>query len=456
MRLYEKELTIPVSPDHKDLLSYIDQALQFRLTDGSSPLRFVVTETDAEYYHCEIGVLAEDGDSAARGPESMLRFVPRDGEKADRFNAVLLVPTGIGAEIGGHAGDASPVALLLAEACDRLITHPNVVNASDLNEMSECMLYVEGSIISRLLMGTAGLQPVRANRVVVVIDAHEDSLFSDAAVNAVSAARASYGFSCPRVIRLDPPVKMRAVYTQSGRATGEVTSLEFLFKVLEEYRDEYDAVAISSVIDVPKSVHQEYFDCAGKMVNPWGGVESLLTHAISSRFDVPSAHSPMFESREIANANPGVVDPRMAAEAISLTFLQCIIKGLHRSPRIITDESKFQRSDVITAADVSCLVIPDGCMGLPTLAALEQGIPVIAVRENQNLMLNDLTVLPWAPGQLHIVENYWEAVGVMSALKAGIAPESVRRPLAQTATEVRRRSEEVQTSGIKDKTSGVG
>ncbi len=435
MRLYEKEVTIPVLPDHKGLLSHIDQALRFRLTDGASPLRFVVTETDAEHYHCEIGVMAEDGATADHSPASILRFVHRGGENAERFNAVLLVPTGIGAEIGGHAGDATPVARLLAEACDQLITHPNVVNASDLNEMPAGTLYVEGSVITRLLMGTAGLRPVRANRVLVVIDAHEDSLFSGAAVNAVSAGRAAYGLDCPRVVQLDPPVKMRAVYTNSGRATGEVTNLEYLWEVLEEYRDDYDAIAISSVIEVPKIYHQEYFARAGEMVNPWGGVEALLTHAISSRFNVPSAHSPMFETREVANANPGVVDPRMAAEAISMTFFQCVLKGLQRSPRIVTDENEMQRPGIVTGADVSCLVIPDGCLGLPTLAALEQGIPVIAVRENSNLMRNDLKALPWAPGQLHIVENYWEVVGVMSALRAGIVPESVRRPLASTAVE---------------------
>ena len=85
--------------------------------------------------------------------------------------------------------------------------------------------------------------------------------------------------------------------------------------------------------------------------------------------------------------------------------------------------------------DVACLVIPDGCIGLPTLAALEQGIPVIAVRENRNIMQNDLTALSWAPGQLHIVENYWEAVGVMTSLKAGIDPRSVRRPISPTVSE---------------------
>ena len=51
------------------------------------------------------------------------------------FNVVLIVPTGIGAEIGGHSGDATPAAILLSEVADSLITHPNVVNASDINEL---------------------------------------------------------------------------------------------------------------------------------------------------------------------------------------------------------------------------------------------------------------------------------------------------------------------------------
>ena len=40
--------------------------------------------------------------------------------------------------------------------------------------------------------------------------------------------------------------------------------------------------------------------------------------------------------------------------------------------------------------------------------------------------------LPFAPGKLFIVENYLEAVGVMTALKAGVAPSAVRRPLDYT------------------------
>ena len=122
----------------------------------------------------------------------------------------------------------------------------------------------------------------------------------------------------------------------------------------------------------------------------------------------------------------------MSAEAISSCFLHCVLKGLHRSPRIISDWTAFGQSGVLTAADVSCLIIPEGCVGLPTLAALEQGIPVIAVRENHNRMKNDLEELAFKPGKLFIVENYLEAVGVMTALKAGVALSSVRRPLGGT------------------------
>ena len=96
----------------------------------------------------------------------------------------------------------------------------------------------------------------------------------------------------------------------------------------------------------------------------------------------------MFESTEIANLDVGIVDPRMSAEAISACFLHCILKGLHNSPRVTRDGMIFQSAGVVTAEDVSCLVIPDGCVGLPTVAAMEQGIPVIAVRENRNRMRN--------------------------------------------------------------------
>ena len=67
-----------------------------------------------------------------------------------------------------------------------------------------------------------------------------------------------------------------------------------------------------------------------------------------------------------------------------------------------------------------------------TANAQKQGIPVIAVKENRNLMRNRLEGLPFAPGKLFVVDSYLEAVGVMVAIRAGVAPAAVRRPLGPT------------------------
>ena len=429
--MFLSEYSIQIPPAHGDtsLLKHFEAEVATRLPEGVTPIRFAVTEGSQAGFHCEIGVMSQLPEGFGER-ESIFRFVRRTTSSGlGAFNVALVVPTGIGAEIGGHAGDAGPVVRMLGAVCDAVITHPNVVNASDVNEIPENGLYVEGSVLSRFLMGTVGLLPVRANRILVIIDRHSDELFVSAAVNTVNAARTSYGLDCSEVVQLDPPIRMSAAYAESGRAAGTVEGLERLCSLLASRRAEYDAVAISSVINVPPEYHSQYFEKAGDMVNPWGGVEAMLTHAVSVLLDVPSAHSPMFESREVSDADPGVVDPRMAAEAVSLSFLQSALKGLQRSPRLVTDPGEMSRADVLTSSNVSALIVPDGCLGLPTLAALEQGIPVIAVRENRNLMQNDLTLLPWEGGGFYRVENYWEAVGVVSALKAGVAAEAVRRPI---------------------------
>ncbi len=432
MHLYESELQIPAASEHRGMLAHISKLVGSHMqSEQAIPIRLVVTASDDNSYHCEVGAISGDLPAGSKSPDSIFRFIRRRLSSSNQFNVVHLVPTGIGAEVGGHAGDASPTATLLASVCDTLITHPNVLNASDIIDIPDNALYVEGSVICRLLMGTAGLHGTRANRILVLMDSHDEPVFNNAVVNSVSGARSTYGLRA-EVVELDPPMQMAWREASSGRAAGKVDQLEPLFQAIQRNAEKFDAVAITSVIDVPQNFHDDYFRLEGGMINPWGGVEALLTHATSVLYDIPSAHSPMFESLEIANSNPGVVDPRMAAEAVSLTFLQSILKGLQRSPSIVTDLDLMRRGSVLTIEDISCLVIPAGCLGLPTLAALEQGVPVIAVRENRNLMRNDLETLPWQDGQFFTVENYWEAAGLIAALQSGIAPESVRRPFRRT------------------------
>lgn len=432
MLLIEKEISVLPPPKNISLLAYFKQAINDILSDDETPIRFVITQSDSDKYHCELGLITDMKNTPSMQHKSIFDFEKRQIENTEQFNTVFLVPTGIGAEIGGHAGDATPVARLLSSISTTLITHPNVVNASDINELPENGLYVEGSVISQLLMGTIGLQKVRSNRVMLVIGKHKDNEINEDIINAVSAARATLGLNCPFVVEMEDPIHMHAEYSSSGRAVGRIEGFERLCKVVSKNRSKIDALALSSIINIPDNADIEYFHSQGDIINPWGGVEAMLTHAISILFDIPSAHSPIVRSTEISNMHFGIVDPRMSAETISVCYLHCILKGLHRSPQIVKDTELFCHPEVLSSSDISCLVIPDCCVGLPTLAALEQGIPIIAVRENRNCMRNDLKKLQFQTDKLFIVDNYFEAVGIMSALKTGVTPSSVRRPLGNT------------------------
>ena len=428
--LSTRSLSVPNFSGSPRIFEELDARVRHQLAPGEHPVRFAVAHSSRTKWSCETGIHA-----GGKQNESIFRFSKRSHEDTASFNSVMIVPTGVGAEIGGHAGDASPAAALIAGVCDSVVTHPNVLNASDLIQIPANTLYVEGSVITRMLMGTARLRPVRANRVLVLLQSHEDKMFTEAAINAVNAARAYYGLNVTEVVMIDSDFKMNGEFSSSGTAVGTIQGLEHIWDVLDARLGEFDAVAISSVIEVPFEYHRDYYWRQGEMVNPWGGVEAMLTHSISTRYGIPAAHSPMFESREIADLDVGVVDSRMAAEVISLTFLQSVLRGLQRSPQIITQLTHSAES--VGVENVSCLVIPDGCLGLPVFASLHQGIPVIAVRENVNIMRNQLSELPWRNGQFFAVENYWEAVGVITSLKLGLDPYSTRRPLGKVTVSTR-------------------
>lgn len=419
----------------KEGLDLLRAGIEYASNPESIPLRLAITEMRDDYWRFELDSIELYTTGYSPEASSIFSYRQRKYERQDAFNAVMMIPTGIDCSIGGHAGDATPASRLLASICDHLIVHPNVVNASDINEQTENSLYVEGSIICRLLMGSIALRKVRSNRIIVITEARDDGDWAiDQAVNATSAARATLGVNCTKVVVLQEGLSMTMKASPSGRAVGEIEGVESLFKVLEAERGNYDAVALLTKIGSSTDISvllQEYF--RGEGPNPWGGAEAALTHTISSLFGIPSAHAPTLEHMQLRNECFGKVDPRKAAEAISTSFSFCVLKGLHRSPAIDPNPTGEYDPGVISIEDISCLVIPDGCVGLPTIAALLQGIPVIAVRQNTNLMKNDLRQLPFVPGQLTIVNNYLEAAGLMAAMKSGIHPSSVSRPLAATA-----------------------
>ena len=433
MQLTEKEFIIKTPKFTENLFNEIEKQCKSFLPSAHTPVRFTVSDNSNNQWKCEVGSL---DNSDGKQAESIFSFTPRPFPSDDKFNAVLLIPTGIGAEIGGHAGDAGAVARLMAASCDTLITHPNVVNASDINELPDNGLYVEGSILSRLMMGSCGLRRVRSNRIMVVMDDFQNESLTYPTINAVSAAVSTTGINCVKTVKMANPHSMKSSYTTAGRAVGEIENLNRLFDVLEKFKGEYDAVALASAVKLPENLHEQYLKSEGSMVNPWGGAEAMLTHAVSMYYNLPSAHAPMLDSLQSHYSITDITDPRMAAEEISSAFIHCVLKGLQRSPQLVTDSELMKRPEVITAEDISCLIIPDNCIGLPVLAALLQNIPVIVVKGNSNCMRNDLDQLPFAKSQIHYVNNYLEAAGLMNAMKAGLCKNSLIRPLEVPEVEV--------------------
>ena len=80
-------------------------------------------------------------------------------------------------------------------AADVVITHPNAVNASDINEMASNVLYVEGKSLDDFLLGHLGLAPTRSNRIGTFVDPTGEAYLDDV-IHTLNAARAVGGIDC--------------------------------------------------------------------------------------------------------------------------------------------------------------------------------------------------------------------------------------------------------------------
>lgn len=335
------------------------------------------------------------------------------------MNVVMIIPTGIGCEIGGHAGDATPSARLVASACDNLLLHPNVINASDIAEITDNMWYIEGSILDRFLEGQISLQEVYSNKILLVVN----KPCMPETINSVNAARSTLGVDI-EILELDTELTLKGVFSSDGKATGLMSGHEEAYtKIVTTQRDtSFDVLAIQTVIDVDTETSDQYLKNGG--INPWGGAEAVCSRFFSRELNIQCAHSP-YEGGALKSFNE-VVDPRMAAEVVSVSYLHCILKGLHKAPKILEYNSRSK--DIIRVDDIDLMISPSGCWGRPHEACANWDIPILFVKENQNIYGNNKSLYR----NSHIVDNYIEAAGIITAMKAGVTIESVRRPLKNT------------------------
>jgi len=285
----------------------------------------------------------------------------------------FIVPTGIGASIGGFAGDASVWARKLSEKC-KLIVNPNVVNAACFSGINNNMFYVEGYSLDEFFRGKCNLVPSHNNKVGVVFDKAISQDVLNVHINTINAVKTVYGIDVIGYEVTEENVGVSFYLDETGASTGNVQNLKTI-KTSSEKLLNRGADAIAIVCLFPDEESEDYANGVG--ADPVGGVEAIISHYISKELKIPCAHSPAFENITIST---DVVDPRCSAEYITPTFLPCILIGLSQAP-------KLSDTDGISVNDLDFLVMPYNSLGgVPVFEAQRLGKPVYAVKENESVL----------------------------------------------------------------------
>jgi uncharacterized protein DUF3326 len=356
-----------------------------------------------------------------------------------------IIPTGVGCNLGGYAGDAAPATSLLASTADYLITNPNAVNASDFIKMDDNVVYTEGFSIDLFCQGLVNLYWPYSNRVGLIIEKTVANGL-DFVFNILNAVRATHGVEIQDYVITDRPIGGRCVENNAGAFVGTIDNPGVLFEACEKLIAKgVDAIAVTSNIqDLPAENYAKHF--AGEYPNPVGGVEAVISHLITKRFQVPAAHGPLLNIKQLDLAR-NIVDARGAGEMASISGLACVLIGLKRAPQI-APRPESRVADIININNLLAIVTPAGCLGsIPVLSTRKYKIPVIAVRENETIL--NITQSKVRLNNVVEVNNYAEAAGIILALKKGISLEGISRPLRTLRHSVEEESQD-QLSGRGD------
>jgi hypothetical protein len=335
------------------------------------------------------------------------------------YTVVLIVPTGIGATIGGYAGDALPIARAVAASCDRLITHPNVMNGAQLYWRIPNALYVEGYALDRFAAGEWGLQPVRSNRIGLVFDRAIADDLRVRHLQVADAARATLGLDLTDYVVTDEPLGVKLSTAASGASWGTIERPDSLLRAVEKSIAVAGAEAIAVVARFPEDISgmvlHDYRHGTG--VDPLAGAEAVISHLITRTFKIPCAHAPALSPLPL---DPEI-SPRSAAEELGYTFLPCVLVGLSRAPQLILAD-RGESPSHIYHQEVNAVIVPESACGGSGLISLARSTraKIITVGENQTRM----SVPPQSLGISAVaVKSYLEAIGLITVDRAGIGLE---------------------------------
>ena len=265
--------------------------------------------------------------------------------KKKKYTA-FIVPTGIGAKIGGFAGDAGAYARKIAEDFP-LIVNPNVVNAACFSAISDNMLYAEGYTITELFKGNVSLKPSKHNKIGVIFDKAVPQDVLNVHINTMHAVKTVYGIDIMGYEISDEVTGVKFFNTECGISSGIVENVETLKVAGQRLLDRgADVLAVVCRFDEPDE--DDY--SSGEAVDVVGGAEAIISHYLTKELSVPVVHAPAFDDYSIKS---DIVHPKAAAEYITPTFLPCLLLGLNNAPLI----KKGIVDDCVSVNDVNALVM---------------------------------------------------------------------------------------------------
>ncbi|NBD32241.1 MAG: DUF3326 domain-containing protein [Cyanobacteria bacterium] len=339
------------------------------------------------------------------------------------FTVVFMVPTGIGAAIGGYAGDALPIVRAIAQISDQVITHPNVLNGAQLYWSLPNVFYVEGYGLDQFAAKHWGLRPVHQNRVGLILDQGIEPDLQLRHLQAAEAVKTTLGINIGEYVVTDTPLAVQLRTAPSGASWGTIGQPDSLLRAAETLMQNGNVNAIAVVARFPDDPEAEALANyrQGQGVDALAGAEAIISHLIVREFQIPCAHAPALSPLP---ADPRV-SPRAAAEELGYTFLPCVLVGLSRAPQFTHPPDSA--SD-LTVEAVDAVVIPaDAAGGSAVLSWSESPAQIIAVADNQTTM----EVPPESLGIKTIrVQSYLEALGVLVAQRSGINPDALRVPVS--------------------------
>lgn len=308
---------------------------------------------------------------------------------------IFIVPTGIGASIGGYAGDASAIARDFAQKA-RLIVNPNVVNAGGFSGVTENMLYVEGYTLDEFVKGNLNLEPIsNKNKIGIVFDKSIPQDVLNVHLNTMNAVRVVYGIDVNDYEITEDEIGIEFTLNNDGVSDGTVKTPKTILKAAKKLLNRgCNAIAIVGMFEDPEDINSDYAN--GEGTDPVGGIEAILSHYISKELKVPCAHSPAFADYQIYS---DIVNPKSASEYITPTFLPCILIGLSQAP-LITEDTGYSINDV------DFMIVPYNSLGSPAIfAAAEKGIPIYAIKENKTV-LNVTAEKVGLTDKITLIESY--------------------------------------------------